>query len=477
MKLPENKKIIYEEISHVDAQIKNIPNSIHSPYDFFKLIFDDELIEKIVDNSNAYKNFCNNSDNYIDSNKNDIIYEDNNNLKSEIKINKTTRAQRMGNITKEKIEKFIACIILMGIINLPEYADYWDNNPLLENSISKIMSFSMFTTINQFLHPEKVEAKENQKILNSIKHIMKNSNIYYYPSTFLTIDERMISYRGRAKNVVFEITKPVKWGFRPYVLADVQTGYSYCFKLLEDLEDNEKGKMFGLIKEFMGIVKNNNNKNVKHILATDGLYSSEDLLYIDDYYFIGAIRKNRIHYNENTDIIDVVKKKNFEYFYKIINGKKVVLTKYNDSKMMYVISNFVNAPEEVKRVRWDKNQEKFIEESYPNTIKLYSKYMRGVDLSNQLISYYEIDRRTYKWWKRIFFHLIDLSIINSFIIYKKYFKDSLLTQKLYRLEIVKFILAKYDKPQITKNNSSTFHIPVRQGKQGTCKECSFRKKI
>ena len=75
------------------------------------------------------------------------------------------------------------------------------------------------------------------------------------------------------------------------------------------------------------------------------LYSSEDLLYIDDYYFIGAIRKNRIHYNENTDIIDAVKKKNFEYFYKIINGKKVVLTKYNDSKMMYIILNFVNTPE------------------------------------------------------------------------------------------------------------------------------------
>ena len=94
---------------------------------------------------------------------------------------------------------------------------------------------------------------------------------------------------------------------------------------------------------------------------------------------------------------------------------------------MYVISNLVNVPEEVKRFRWDNKQEKFIEEVYPNTIKLYSKYMRGVDLSNQLISYYEIDRRTYKWWKRIFFHLVDLSIINSFIIYKKYFKDLLLT--------------------------------------------------
>ena len=34
----------------------------------------------------------------------------------------------------------------IGIINLQEYADDWDNDPLLENSISKIMTYSMFTT-------------------------------------------------------------------------------------------------------------------------------------------------------------------------------------------------------------------------------------------------------------------------------------------------------------------------------------------
>ena len=153
----------------------------------------------------------------------------------------------MRKITTEKFEKYIVCIILMGIINLPEYSDYWDNDPLLENSVSKIMSYSMLTIVNQFLHPEIPEAKEKEKILNSIKHILENSIIYYYPSTFLTIDERMISFRGRSKDIVYEITKPVKWGFRPYALTDAQTGYTYFFKLLEELEDNEKGKMYELI--------------------------------------------------------------------------------------------------------------------------------------------------------------------------------------------------------------------------------------
>ena len=45
--------------------------------------------------------------------------------------------------------------------------------------------------------------------------------------------------------------------------------------------------------------------------------------------------------------------------------------------------------------------------------------MKGVDLSNQLISYYELNRKTIKWWKRIFFHLLDIAIVNSSIIYIK----------------------------------------------------------
>ena len=49
---------------------------------------------------------------------------------------------------------------------------------------------------------------------------MENSRKYFYPGTYITIDERMISYRGRAENIVYEISNPTKWGFRPYVLAN-----------------------------------------------------------------------------------------------------------------------------------------------------------------------------------------------------------------------------------------------------------------
>lgn len=56
--------------------------------------------------------------------------------------------------------------------------------------------------------------------------------------------------------------------------------------------------------------------------------------------------------------------------------------------------------------------------------------MKGVDKS----SYYELSRETRKWWKRIFLHLIDISIVNSFIISKKSPFNKGITQKQFRLD-------------------------------------------
>ena len=52
--------------------------------------------------------------------------------------------------------------------------------------------------------------------------------------------------------------------------------------------------------------------------------------------------------------------------------------------------------------------------------------MKGVDISNQLISYYEIDIRMKKWWKRHFNHLIDIAVVNSFILYNKLGRNEIL---------------------------------------------------
>lgn len=41
----------------------------------------------------------------------------------------------------------------------------------------------------------------------------------------------------------------------------------------------------------------------------------------------------------------------------------------------------------------------------------YNCYMVGVDKSNQLLSYF--CHCTVKWWKKGFFHLLDMAVVNA----------------------------------------------------------------
>ena len=53
----------------------------------------------------------------------------------------------------------------------------------------------------------------------------------------------------------------------------------------------------------------------------------------------------------------------------------------------------------------------------PKAVVEYNKYMGGVDLADQLLSYYGFGHRTVKWWRRAFFFLLDTAVVNSYIMY------------------------------------------------------------
>jgi len=54
----------------------------------------------------------------------------------------------------------------------------------------------------------------------------------------------------------------------------------------------------------------------------------------------------------------------------------------------------------------------------PTCIQDYNLYMGGVDLSDQYLSYYSLTHpKTLKWWKKIFWRMIDIAILDSWIIF------------------------------------------------------------
>ncbi|RZC33484.1 DDE Tnp 1 7 domain containing protein [Asbolus verrucosus] len=61
--------------------------------------------------------------------------------------------------------------------------------------------------------------------------------------------------------------------------------------------------------------------------------------------------------------------------------------------------------------------------------------MGCVDRADVLKSYYAIDRKSKKWWHRLFFHFLDTALANPFILFRKRTKSTL-KLKDFRLEIV-----------------------------------------
>ena len=68
---------------------------------------------------------------------------------------KTRRIERMADVDIQKIEKYIALEILKGTVKLPSFKNYWSKDDLLINSISSIMTESMYCSINGCIHFEK----------------------------------------------------------------------------------------------------------------------------------------------------------------------------------------------------------------------------------------------------------------------------------------------------------------------------------
>ena len=60
----------------------------------------------------------------------------------------------------------------------------------------------------------------------------------------------------------------------------------------------------------------------------------------------------------------------------------------------------------------------------PNAVYDYYSFMGGVDLSDQLLQYYQTRRQTHKYWKTLFYHCVDISVTNAYILHKMALPES-----------------------------------------------------
>lgn len=133
----------------------------------------------------------------------------------------------------------------------------------------------------------------------------------------------------------------------------------------------------------------------------------------------------------------------------------------------------------------------------PPVVKDYNSNMGAIDKNDQLKKSCAIDRKSRRWWIRIFLHLLDICRVNSFIMYQlSYIRwnsgpmadepPSLLNQKEFSSSLVKSLCGTFSNRKAQGRPSSVQLLLVRtpghesvnvtkEGalKRGRCHECSI----
>ena len=71
----------------------------------------------------------------------------------------------------------------------------------------------------------------------------------------------------------------------------------------------------------------------------------------------------------------------------------------------------------------------------------YNRYKNGVDVSDQLQASYNTYLKSFKWWIRLFYFLLDIAIVNSYILAKIFTPD--LTHLQFRLNLINELFRRY----------------------------------
>ncbi len=97
----------------------------------------------------------------------------------------------------------------------------------------------------------------------------------------------------------------------------------------------------------------------------------------------------------------------------------VALTVWKDHKAIYLISNAYPVSGEMTVPRKRKDDGVVEQIQCPPVLPGYNKFMGGVDQNDQKKAYYAISRKSRRWWLRIFWHFLDVAVINAYCLYQE----------------------------------------------------------
>ena len=233
--------------------------------------------------------------------------------------------------------------------------------------------------------------------------------------------------------------KPIRRGFKVWVVADSENGYFWDVDVYVGRPSSGVSTDHGLgARVVLQLTQPFRNKNYR--VYCDNFFSSPalfDELLQNGLYACGTVRSDRIEYPPE---LKGLRLERGSHAFRQRGCLSAIV--WQDKRQVCVLSTLTTPSDYVHIQRREKNgsQTKL---TCPTAIATYNQHMAGVDKGDQLRQYYSLRLKFMKNYKYIFFFLLDTAITNAYILYSRFSPSRKLKQKEFRMNLAQQLIGEY----------------------------------
>lgn len=316
-----------------------------------------------------------------------------------------------------ELKAFIGLLFLAGVYkgNRLSLEELWGTNGDGVEKFGLVMSIKRFKFIIRCLRFDDRQTREERKKVDKLAAVrdiftkfVENCQRNYSLGENVTLDEKLEAFRGRCSFRQYIPSKPAKYGLKIFALVDAKVCYLYNLEMYAGKQPegpfDVSNKPADIVKRMIEPIKGTGRN-----LTADNWFTDFDLvekLRQDRISFVGTVKKNKralppefvstagrqqysskFGFSDSTTLVSYVPKK----------GKTVILvsTLHNDKSI---------DPDTGNQMK-------------PSIITFYNETKGGVDTADKMCASYNVSRNVRRWPMVWFFSMLNISGINSQIIY------------------------------------------------------------
>ncbi|XP_068112813.1 uncharacterized protein [Hyperolius riggenbachi] len=383
-----------------DSSTSGIPVGLFAdemtPLDIFRIFFPPQVMEHIARETNNY-------------------YRD---LTQNTAPSPHSQLHKWTDTTPEELYVFFGISLLMVRTKKLSKDEYWSTDPLIATpQFSDYMSRNRYSLLLRLLHFNdnhlQPEGDKLFKLKPILDHLRMTFGEVFYPFQNLCIDESLTLFKSRLSCIQYRASKRHRFGIKTFLLRDCETGYVVDLIVYTGTRADIVTGREMVLSEAVVLTLMEKYLQRGHTLWIDNWYSSPKLynhLHRNKTNVCGVVRKNR---KGMPNLYKKLKKGEIE----LHHTSNMLAVRWLDRQEVCMLTTVHDGAMTTTRQADGQTGE---ERKKPDCMIDYRKNRRAIDRTDMMISSMEWMRKNcihQKWYREMFFHLLDIAILNSHALY------------------------------------------------------------